>query len=105
MKDLKNIFLVFTAVLILLPSAVSFSHIFQEHSHKICDNYSEFHYHKESLDCDLHKFHKNPALNIDLPKYSFHHESLKERNVFEYYRFLNDYDPLGFDQRGPPLPA
>ncbi|MDX1542478.1 MAG: hypothetical protein R3214_00920 [Christiangramia sp.] len=102
MKELKNIFFVFTAILILLPSAVSFSHVFTEHSHRICDNYSEYHYHKESIDCDLHKFHKNPALQIDLPEFSLVSEILEERSIFEYYKFLNDFEPLSFDLRGPP---
>lgn len=102
LKELKNIFLVFTAVLILLPSGVSFSHIFLEHNHKLCDNYSEYHFHKESIDCDLHKFHKNPALNLELPEYTIISEDSEERDVFEYYQFLNDFEPLAFDLRGPP---
>ncbi|MCG9972506.1 hypothetical protein [Christiangramia crocea] len=102
MKELKDIFFVFTAILILLPSAVSFSHIFLDHSHKLCENYSEYHYHKKSIDCELHTFHKNPALQITFPEYNIVSEVTKERGIFEYYQFLNDFEPLAFDLRGPP---
>ncbi|MGA8854006.1 MAG: hypothetical protein WB492_07505 [Christiangramia sp.] len=102
MRSLKNIFFVFTAVLILLPSTVSFSHIFLGHDHKLCDNYAEQHYHKKSLDCDLHKFHKNPALSLAFPEYEIFREKSEEKLSFNYYEFLNDYEPLAYDLRGPP---
>lgn len=102
MKVIKNIFFVFTAVLILLPSAVSFAHLFSEHSHKLCDNYAEHHYHTESIDCELHHFQKNPALEIDFPEYEVVLVVLQEKLTFDYYQFLNDYEALAFDLRGPP---
>lgn len=105
MKNLKNIFFVFTAVLILLPAAVSFSHIFSGHTHKLCDNYAQHHYHAKSLDCDLHKFNKNPALQIDFAEYILIPEQSEEKQIFNYYRFLNDYEALPFDLRGPPSVA
>ncbi|WP_300439838.1 hypothetical protein [Christiangramia sp.] len=102
MKLFKNIFFVFTAVLIWLPSVISFSHIFTDHDHQLCDNYAEHHYHAKALDCDLHKFHKNPALSLDLPEYFLVIEENLQEELFDYYSFLNDYDPLHFDLRGPP---
>lgn len=103
MKLFKNIFLVATAVLILIPSVVSFSHIFTDHDHTLCDNYAEKHYHTKSIDCDLHKFHKNPALTIDLPAYDLVIESPIQEGIFDYYQFLNEYESLYFDLRGPPF--
>lgn len=102
-KYLCNIFITLTAVLILLPSGVSFSHIFSEHDHKLCDNYAEQHYHEKSIDCDLHKFQKNPALTLDLPEYQLVLEAAGTKLFFNYYEFLNDYEPLPFDLRGPPV--
>jgi len=102
-KLFKNIFLIATAVLILIPSAVSFSHIFTDHDHALCDNYAEQHYHAKSIDCDLHKFHKNPALTIELPEYELVIENVAPEQIFDYYKFLNEYEPLSFDLRGPPL--
>ena len=105
MKALKNIILLFGAVLILLPSAVSFSHIFLGHSHKLCDNYAEHHYHAKSVDCDLFHFQKNPALEIDIPVFTFIIFEYREKLTYDYYQFLNDYEALPFDLRGPPTIA
>lgn len=104
MKALKNIIMVITAVLVLLPSVISFSHIFfSDHSHKLCDNYAEHHYHAKSIDCDLHDFHKNPALQLDIPEFTFIEFEYKEKLTYDYYQFLNDFEALPFDLRGPPF--
>lgn len=102
MKILKNIFFICSAVLILLPGIVSFSHIFSEHSHKLCDNYAEHHYHAKSIDCDLHKFNKKSVYTFVFTDYSLVSEVTEVKEKFDYYSFLNDYEPLHFDLRGPP---
>lgn len=81
---------------------VSFSHIFSKHHHELCDNYAEHHYHSKAVDCDLHKFHKNPALKIELPTYELVLEDAGSKLYYNYYDFLNDFEPLPFDLRGPP---
>ncbi|TRO66596.1 hypothetical protein [Christiangramia sabulilitoris] len=105
LKVFKNIFFIFSAVLILLPSAVSFTHLFSEHSHKLCDNNAEHHYHAKSVDCELHHFQKNPALRIDFPEFQLVIVDFQEKLTFDYYRFLNDFEALAFDLRGPPAIA
>lgn len=102
MKLIQNILLIIASVLILLPSVVSFSHIFNEHDHKLCDNYAEHHYHSKALDCDLHKFHKNPAINYQLPEFVLVVTEVAKEQIYDYYKFLNEYEPLYFDLRGPP---
>ncbi|APG59659.1 hypothetical protein [Christiangramia salexigens] len=102
MKFLKGIFLVTTAILILLPSAVSFSHVFAGHGHKLCDNYAEHHYHQKSADCDLHKFQKNPALSLEFTDFIPSEIQCQNKPLYNYYEFLNDYQALPFDLRGPP---
>lgn len=86
-----------------MPSVISFSHIFLGHSHEVCVNYSEKHFHKKSLDCDLHKFHKNPALHINFSKYESLTIQKQETHSFNYYQFLSDFQKLSFELRGPPL--
>ncbi|SDR83368.1 hypothetical protein [Gramella sp. MAR_2010_147] len=103
MNLIKKIFLVFTAVLLLLPSSVSFSHIFTGHDHTICDNYAEKHYHNKALDCELHKFHKNSALTINFSAFEPVIIQVTQEGIFDYYQFLNEYEPLHFDLRGPPF--
>jgi hypothetical protein len=102
LKFLKNIFFVFSAILILLPSAVSFSHIFSGHGHELCDNYSEKHFHSKTLDCDLHNYQKKPVFSVSLPEYQLVLNSGKTQLTPEYYQFLNEYEPLHFELRGPP---
>lgn len=102
MKVLKNIFFICTAVLILLPAAVSFSHIFSEHSHELCDNYAEHHYHDKSIDCDLHKFNKKSVYTFDFIDYTLVSAQNETEEISNYYTFINDYEPLYFDLRGPP---
>ena len=102
LQVLRNILLVTSAILILLPSAVSFSHIFTEHSHQLCKNYADDHYHEKSLDCELHKFHKKSALSFDFPTYEIIPVISESLSIFDYYKFLNDYEPLHYDLRGPP---
>ncbi|WP_141877845.1 hypothetical protein [Gramella sp. Hel_I_59] len=102
MTLLKNILLLFTAVLILLPTGVSFSHIFADHGHKLCDNYADEHYHDKSLDCELHKFQKNPIISLDFQSFQFAEVFYTSTLTYDYYRFLNDYEPLCYELRGPP---
>ncbi|MFD1095780.1 hypothetical protein [Salegentibacter chungangensis] len=102
MKKAQEIFLVLTAILLLLPSAVSFSHLFLGHSHNLCDKYAEQHYHKKSLDCELHKFQKNPALEIQLSAVEIPVFNEPKLEIYNHYQFLSDYQRLPFELRGPP---
>ena len=85
-----------------MPSIVNFTHIFLGHDHEVCVNYSEKHFHKKSLDCDLHKFHKNPALHFDLPDCEGFIAQKTSTHNFNYYQFLSDFQKLSFELRGPP---
>ncbi|MDT0685606.1 hypothetical protein [Autumnicola psychrophila] len=102
MKSFQNIFLVLSAVLILLPSAISFAHIFSSHGHQLCDNYSESHYHAKPVDCDLYKFHKTPGLQLEFLTLEPVEIKVQQNVIFNYYQFLSDYQKLPFEQRGPP---
>ncbi|MFV8225935.1 hypothetical protein [Christiangramia aquimixticola] len=102
MIKLRNLLLVFGAFLIVLPALISFSHVFTLHSHKLCDNYAEHHYHEKSVDCELHKFQKNSALTISLPEFDPVINETGKKLYFDFYDFLNDYEPLHFELRGPP---
>lgn len=102
MKHFKNIFFVFAAILILLPPVVSFSHIFSGHGHGLCDNYAEHHYHSKSIDCELHKFNKKSGYTFEFIDFTPITEDSESEEIFDYYSFLNDFEPLHFDLRGPP---
>lgn len=100
---LKNIFLVFTAVIILIPTAVNFAHIFSGHGHEICEHYAEEHFHVKNLECELHQFQKNSALSIKFFEFTPEIPVPEKQKLPDYYQFLSDYIKLPFELRGPPL--
>lgn len=88
--------------MLLLPGAVSFAHIFSDHSHNVCINYADNHFHAKNLDCDLHSFHKNPAVVVDFIKFKPVSPNTPALKFFDFYQFLSDYQKLPFEPRGPP---
>ncbi|MFZ0489871.1 MAG: hypothetical protein WCE57_09200 [Salegentibacter sp.] len=102
MDFLKNIFLSFAAALILMPATFSFVHIFSGHDHKVCRHYAERHYHAKPFDCQLHKFHQHPALQLAIFSFEPVVDQEQEKPIFNYYQFLSDYQKLPFELRGPP---
>lgn len=102
MKALKHIFLLTTALVILIPAAISFAHIFSNHTHEVCVNYADEHFHKDNLECELSKFHKNPALELSFIDFETIPEFLPGQSLPNYYDFLSEYQELPFELRGPP---
>lgn len=102
MDRLRNIFLIFSAALILLPQGVDFVHIFKDHGHKLCDNYAEFHYHNDSLDCELHKFQKHSSYYFQFSEYELNLPALGSQEDETSYTFLNEFTHLSFNLRAPP---
>ena len=103
MNSVKNILLIFASVLILMPATISFSHIFLGHGHELCDRYSESHYHKKNLDCDLHKFNQHPVFYLTNTDFSIFEVAIEEPQIYNYYASLNDFQALPFGLRAPPV--
>lgn len=91
--------------MLLMPSALSFSHIFSGHGHELCFNYADEHFHASSIDCELHSFHKNPALATSFINFEPFAEKRVKKQFFDFYQFLSDYQRLPFELRGPPIAA
>ncbi|MBI6115250.1 hypothetical protein [Salegentibacter maritimus] len=105
MKLFKHIFVCLIAAMLLMPSALSFSHIFSGHGHELCDNYADEHFHATSIDCELHSFNNNPALIASFINFETFDEKHVKKQFFDFYQFLSDYQRLPFELRGPPMPA
>lgn len=103
MKILKNIFFIFTALVLLFPPVISFIHIFEGHDHSPCIHYADSHYHKKNINCELYKFHSNPALELDIASYELFVPQYHEQTYSELYSFLNDLKPLQTSLRAPPV--
>lgn len=82
---------------------MSLTHVFSGHEHVVCDNYTVEHFHSKTLDCELHKFQKNPALEITFLSFVPKSDHTEKRNTTDYYQFLSDHQKLPFELRGPPL--
>ncbi|MAM18129.1 MAG: hypothetical protein VX712_03380 [Bacteroidota bacterium] len=102
MKQLKHLFLIFGAFLVLMPGLVSFSHIFSGHEHHLCHHYAKKHFHAKDLDCDLYKYHSNPALEISFLEFPVFIPKITREITVTPYEFLEDHKPLCYDLRGPP---
>ena len=85
-----------------MPAAVSFAHIFSNHTHEVCVNYADEHFHKDNLECELYKFHQNPAVTLSFINFKTLPEGLPAVTIFNYYEFLSEYQKLPFELRGPP---
>mgnify|MGYP006408570523 FL=1 len=101
-KTLKNILFVFAAFIIVFPTIANFVHVFSGHHHGLCDNYAKQHIHHPDLDCNLHKFHQSPALNLEILNFEPIVLNTQAKHLFSFYEFLSDYQSRLFELRGPP---
>ncbi len=99
---LFRVFAITLATVLLAPSLVKFNHIFENHKHEVCIDYSTSHLHEIDLDCEFYKFDKvNEYHNtLDYNYESF--TSIFPNTNFSYYNFLSSHQQLNFSLRGPP---
>jgi len=95
--------IILIATLLLLPSAVKFTHALSHHEHEVCLEKGQTHFHKVDIDCDFYKFKLNKSFyfKIDVPQVQ------KSLNVnvliLPYYSFLKSHQQLTSQLRGPPF--
>ena len=88
---------------ILTPSIIKLSHAIYGHEEQQCKIIGSLHVHEVEQDCDFQKFKLSPQYHIilaDIEKLST--PVIKEKNL-DLYSFLNKYQKLHFELRGPPL--
>ena len=89
-------------IALLTPSLVKFSHVFENHIHKVCKNPQKFHFHEYNVDCDFYNF----KLNTPFSSASIDNQLLdivnNHQRVFLKYHFFNGKKHLHFSRRGPP---
>ena len=104
MKSVLRIYLFFFMALLLSPDGIRIAHVLMDHEHFVCENYTEKHFHKDVLDCELCDFQQNnfPQVNLFFTEEIsiIQKEGLK---IGGSYRFLEDYQSLPFALRGPPI--
>ena len=88
---------------VLLPAAVKFNHVFEDHKHDVCNEHTTSHIHAIDLDCEFYKFNLNTQYfsSSEFNQISIEENFLKIDNVF--YNFIKNYQQLSFSLRGPPF--
>ncbi|WP_157208044.1 hypothetical protein [Mariniflexile maritimum] len=107
MKKLKEhifykILALVLAMVLLVPTAVKFSHIFAHHKHDICKGEKTTHLHEINPDCDFYKFKLAQVYTFTL--FNFELFSVKENHTatVSKYQFLSEFQQLQTLLRGPP---
>lgn len=100
-KLLAGIAMILCFVL-LVPSAVKFLHIFENHQHETCLGEHTTHLHKIDKDCEFYKFKVNQPFTFSNTNYTEVKKDLKTQKIFFNYNFSNSHQPLYFSLRAPP---
>lgn len=87
---------------VVLPSAVKFTHVFENHKHEVCINPSDSHFHEVEIDCEFYKFKLNNSFisifnDVAIPEINNNHKNI----TYDYF-FINSYKSFGIALRGPP---
>ena len=109
MKQIKQhiifrVLAILLVVLVLTPSVVKLTHIFNHshHKHEVCLGEAQAHLHTLDVDCEFHKFQLNTAFAV--PENSF--KLLKKQDnhqvINSQYFFISEFQALHFSLRGPP---
>lgn len=93
------------SVALLLPSVINISHMFAHEKKAVCDNSSDTHLHKKAIDCELCKLHATPFFSFEIQNFNLLQPFVINRKFSNFYLFLNDYQKLSFELRGPPVYA
>jgi hypothetical protein len=97
-----KISLLLLVVALLTPSAVKFSHIFEEHLHEVCEYPQTLHYHEFDLDCEFYKFKLSTTYTIITPDYEITSLEYIKDTIASQYHSINDFQKLQTSLRGPP---
>lgn len=89
-------------LVVLFPSAVKFTHVFENHKHEVCSNPSDSHFHEIEIDCEFYKFKLNNTFSLVLNDVIIPNIKNNHKNIISQYFYINSYRSLGIALRGPP---
>ena len=102
MDFLRKHCVLFLALAILFPSAISLTHIYFHKSQEVCFDAGQPHYHKKNLDCKLCDLRYSSHFTYNLYNPQIFKPDFLNNRFFNYYQFLSEYQKLPFGLRGPP---
>lgn len=90
------------AIVLLTPTAVKFTHLFNHHKHEICKGEYQTHLHKTDVECNFYKFKLNNSFHTVNTFYEIEIPKIVNHKINSQYFFLSKYQKLHFALRGPP---
>lgn len=102
MKEIQKYGLIFLSALLIFPAIINLAHVFSGHDHHYCNHYSDSHFHKENIDCELFKFQQSPVAHFEIFSFTIFNPEIKTSGFTSLYWFLSEYQKLSFSLRGPP---
>ncbi len=102
MEVLKRYILILCSIALLFPSIFSLAHISEHQDEQVCANFSDTHFHKKSLECELCDFRLTNLNTFTPVTFTAFIPQMAGVQFFDTYQFLSDYQKLSFELRGPP---
>lgn len=94
--------IVILAFVLLVPSAVKFSHIFKEHTHKTCTDTDTVHIHNTNLECEFYAFKLGTQVLPSIHNINFVVVTNNYQPIVSQYIFRDTVTNHYFFLRGPP---
>lgn len=88
---------------LLLPSAVKFTHVFEDHKHEVCTDNSNTHFHEVETDCEFYKFNVNNPFVLFINDLQINHFKNGQNQIINHYFLIDSFKIFDISQRGPPL--
>lgn len=89
-------------IAVVLPTAVKFAHIFEDHKHEVCTNLTDTHYHEVEIDCEIYKFKLSTVFSFETYASELIVIDNNHSITGSQYQFVSEFQRLPFSLRGPP---
>ncbi len=87
---------------VLLPTSVKFAHIFEDHKHELCEDFTTTHIHDLDLDCEFYKFKLNTQFySLEKPIDLFTNNEIREKHENFQVTFIKS-NVVYLSLRAPP---
>ncbi|UJH91826.1 hypothetical protein LZ575_03965 [Antarcticibacterium sp. 1MA-6-2] len=103
MSSLKKHIILFFALALLFPSAVSLTHIYAHEIQVECNHESQVHLHKKNIDCELCHLQHSSFFTFAPFNFELFQPEIFNKKFFLHYQFLSEYQRLSFGLRAPPV--
>lgn len=89
-------------IALLTPSFVKLNHVFENHKHEVCLDYTKTHMHEFDVDCEFYKFKLNKQFYVGFQNFELIPDDDNFQLIISQYQSVSKYQRLQFALRGPP---